>query len=147
MKSFKIAKKEMLYGGMKYFSSINRHSRVIVVGAGTGGMAVSSQLRNQGIIQAEDITIFDPAPIHYYQPGFTKIGGGIINDVRKIMYNMEKITEGFNFQNTGISKIDPDKNRVETEKGELWTYDQLVIAAGLDVKMDSIPGNISKINN
>lgn len=138
MKAFKIAERNLR--NKKYFSTVTKHSQVIVIGAGTGGLAVSSQLKRQCIVAGENITIFDPAKIHYYQPGFTKIGGGIINNMHKIEYDTSSLTEGFNFQNVGIKSIDPDNNSVETEGNEKWTYDHLIIAAGLEVKLDSIPG-------
>jgi NADH dehydrogenase FAD-containing subunit len=126
----------------KYFCS--KHSKLIVIGAGTGGLSVAGQLKNQGIIKASDITIFDPAKVHYYQPGFTKIAGGVIeNDYvinHWVKYNMRELTSAYNFKNEGVKSIDPEKNSIQTESGETWTYDNLVIASGLRLKKDSIPG-------
>ena len=52
----------------------NFHSKYLIIGAGAGGMSVSGQLLNEGLVNdPKDITIIDPAHTHYYQPGFTKI--------------------------------------------------------------------------
>ena len=59
-----------------------------------------------------------------------------------IEYNVNDFTNSFNFQNKGINQIDPENNIVKTADNEIWTYDQLVIAAGLELKLDSIPGKL-----
>ncbi len=48
---------------------------VVVVGGGAGGISVAASLhaRKPDI----SIAIIDPADIHYYQPGWTMVGGGI----------------------------------------------------------------------
>ena len=60
----------------KQFSS--NHSKFIIVGGGTAGISSARQLISEKIANKDDITIFDPAQFHYYQPGFTKIAGGVI---------------------------------------------------------------------
>ena len=124
----------------KYFS----HSKIVVIGAGTGGISVSHQLVNKGTVKPNEITIFDTSNVHHYQPGWTKIGGGVftskyvIDNLMKL--DMKDITNGFNFQNKTINKILPDSNSVETSEGEKFTYDHLIIAAGLKINLNSIPG-------
>jgi NADH dehydrogenase FAD-containing subunit len=129
----------------KHFSTnLTRHSKLIVIGAGTGGLSVVNQLNNQKIINASDITIFDPAKNHFYQPGFTKIAGGVIESDYLInhwvKYDMKELTSNFNFKNDAVKAIDPEKNSIQTENGDTWTYDHLVIASGLKLNKDSIPG-------
>ncbi len=48
---------------------------VVIVGSGAGGIAVAASLkaRKPGL----EIAVIDPAEIHYYQPGWTMVGGGI----------------------------------------------------------------------
>ncbi len=48
---------------------------VVIVGAGAAGISVASSLlcREPHL----DIVIIDPADTHYYQPGWTMVGGGI----------------------------------------------------------------------
>ena len=123
---------------VKNFSG--KHSNVIIIGAGTGGLAVGNQLANQNIVDGKNITIFDKSSQHFYQPGYTKLGGGIIDNIDEIKFDVKDFVKRFNFQNNGISQINPESNSITTEENESWTYDQLIIAAGLEVKLDSIPG-------
>ena len=116
------------------------NSKVVVIGAGTAGLAVSSQLVEQNVVNSNEIAVFDPTAIHYYQPGYTKLGGGILNDLKEIEYNVKDLTKNYNFQNVGVKSINPETNSITTENNDVWNYEQLVIAAGLNVKLDSIPG-------
>lgn len=50
---------------------------VVVVGGGTAGLSVSHQLRRA--IKNLDVAIVEPSSKHYYQPGWTMVGGGIFN--------------------------------------------------------------------
>lgn len=121
------------------------NTKIAIIGAGTGGLAVSSQLVSQSVVNSKEIALFDPASIHYYQPGYTKLGGGIINDIKEIEYNIKDVTKDYNFQNVGVKSINPEQSNIVTENGDVWNYEQLVIASGLQVKLDSIPGK--KIKN
>jgi len=124
----------------KYFS---QHSKVIIIGAGTGGISTANQLIQGKNFKNTDITIFDPQSVHYYQPGFTKIAG--LPGMNKILsnmisYDMKEITKNFNFKNLAVKEFDPENNAIIDEQGEKWTYDNLIVAAGLKVDLDSIPG-------
>ncbi|NNF70798.1 MAG: TIGR01244 family phosphatase, partial [Rhodobacteraceae bacterium] len=48
---------------------------VVIVGAGAAGISVAASLkqRKPGL----EVALIDPADIHYYQPGWTMVGGGI----------------------------------------------------------------------
>jgi len=124
--------------------NFSQHSKVIIIGAGTGGISTAKQMIQGKNFKKTDITIFDPQSIHYYQPGFTKIAGlhGMDKLLTKhIIYDIKEITNDFNFKNWAISDIDPENNSVVDQNGEKWTYDYLIVAAGLKVDLDSIPGN------
>jgi len=119
-----------------------KHSDVIIIGGGTGGIAMAKQLPNIGI-KKEQITIFDPSEIHHYQPSWTIIGGlakqkGFLS---KSSFQIKKLLgKDYNFQNTGIKELNPENNSLIDEKGEKWTYHQLIVSCGIKVKYDSIPG-------
>jgi len=50
-------------------------AKVVIIGGGAAGISVaSSLLERDASIQ---ITIIDPADVHYYQPGWTMVGAGV----------------------------------------------------------------------
>ncbi len=56
-----------------------RHD-VVIVGAGAAGISVAASLKSRK--PDLDIAIIDPADMHYYQPGWTMVGGGIFEAPR-----------------------------------------------------------------
>ena len=50
---------------------------IVIIGGGAAGIAVASSL--QARKPDLDIAIIEPADIHYYQPGWTMVGGGIFD--------------------------------------------------------------------
>jgi len=133
----------------KQFSS--NHSKFIIVGGGTAGISSARQLISEKIANKDDITIFDPAQFHYYQPGFTKIAGGVIksNWVKNnfVKFDMKDVTNFVNFNNHGIKQFLPEEDAVITTSGDKFTYNRLIIAAGLQVNFDGIPGLNDLLND
>jgi len=56
--------------------SFSKHSRYCIVGGGSGGLNITTHLLRSGIHSSE-ITVIDPSPKHYYQPGWTMVGAGM----------------------------------------------------------------------
>lgn len=56
------------------------HYQIIVIGAGTAGMMVASQLLRKN--KTLDIAIIDPSEQHYYQPAWTLVGAGTYSYAR-----------------------------------------------------------------
>ena len=51
------------------------HYQILIVGGGTGGIAVAARLRNAS--ESLDIGLIEPSKKHYYQPLWTLVGGGV----------------------------------------------------------------------
>ena len=50
------------------------HHTVLIVGGGAAGVSVANNMLRQN--SAIDIALIEPSETHYYQPGFTIVGGG-----------------------------------------------------------------------
>ena len=50
---------------------------VVIVGAGSGGIATAASLHKRN--KTLQIALIDPAESHYYQPGWTMVGGGVFD--------------------------------------------------------------------
>ena len=53
---------------------MNRVQRIVVVSGGAGGISMAASLSK--CKATLDVTIIEPSDKHYYQAGFTLVGGG-----------------------------------------------------------------------
>lgn len=115
------------------------HAPVCIIGAGTAGINVGAQLLKNGVL-AQHIRIFDPSKYHHYQPGWTAVGGGIGKPESYITLNEKMIPGNIPWTDLEVSRIDPENNAIELEDGRRYTYDQLIIATGIQPNWDAIKG-------
>ena len=112
--------------------------RVIVLGAGFGGLELSSIL-SETIGGDLDLTLIDKSDTFYF--GFSKLDvmfGRKSPDSVKIPYR-KIIKPGVRFLQETITAIDPVGKKVVTDKGNYEGY-VLVIALGADYDMNATPG-------
>jgi len=111
---------------------------VVVVGAGSGGIAVaSSLLKREGDLR---IALIDPAEEHFYQPGWTMVGGGVF-DAKSTRRTMEElIPRDVSWIKQAVVAFDPEANEVELDDGSRVCYQQLVVAPGLKLNWAGIEG-------
>lgn len=57
------------------------------------------------------------------------------------------MTKGINWQQTSVSKIDPENNAIIGENGVTYTYDYLVLAPGTELRYDKIEGATEALND
>lgn len=124
----------------KAFSS-SAKGKIAIVGGGAAGISTAAKLLRW--LDSPDITIIDPSDLHFYQPGFTLIGGGVYgaNDVYKKQEDC--IPEGAKWVKDSVVEIDPSKNKITTLKSGVIDYDFLVLAPGLQINWNGVEG-ISK---
>lgn len=115
-----------------------KHHGIIIVGGGTAGITVAARLKRQD--SELDVAIFDPAEMHYYQPMWTLIGGGVFNKERSGRTMESVIPQGVTWIKNSIAEFQPDENTIIDKDGALFTYDHLVVAPGIKVDFTAIPG-------
>ncbi|KAL3417441.1 Sulfide:quinone oxidoreductase/flavo-binding protein [Phlyctema vagabunda] len=117
-----------------------RNHKVVVVGGGSAGLAISHQLLRQGKFSQDDIAVVDPATWHHYQPGWTLVGGGLKTkeSLRKPLSSL--IDPKLRFYNTGVENFSPDDSFITLKNGDKINYDQLVVAPGITVDTGSVEG-------
>jgi len=112
--------------------------RVIVLGAGFGGLELSSAL-SEAVGDQLDLTLIDQHDTFYF--GFSKLDvmfGHKTADAVKIPYS--SITKpGVRFSTETITSIDPLTRTVTTDQG-VHTADVLVVALGANYDIDATPG-------
>ncbi len=114
------------------------HHQVLIVGGGSAGLTVGAMLRNRE--DAPEVTIIDPSEKHYYQPIWTLVGAGIFSKEESERNEGDFIPPGAEWIKDAVDTFDPDNNSVTLKSGETHTYDVLVVAAGIQIDWDKIPG-------
>ena len=120
--------------------------KIVVVGAGTAGLAVSHQLLRKGSFKQDDIAIVDPAQFHNYQPGWTLVGGGLKTreELRKPTASL--IDSKLRYYADAVAQVRAKDNAVVTNSGEELNYEHLVVASGYEITLDTIPGLRDALN-
>ncbi|MGU3466709.1 TIGR01244 family sulfur transferase [Methylobacterium sp. C33D] len=111
---------------------------VVIVGGGAGGIAVAASLKARK--PDLDVALIDPADIHYYQPGWTMVGGGIFapSDTARTMASL--IPDGVRWIKSAVTAFEPESKSVLLGDSRVVRYDRLVVAPGLKLDWAGIEG-------
>ncbi|KAK5273962.1 hypothetical protein LTR99_000783 [Exophiala xenobiotica] len=117
-----------------------RNHKVVVVGGGSAGLAISHQLLRSGKFAARDVAVVDPATSHDYQPGWTLVGGGLKTKEELRQPLKELIDPKLQFYNESVKAFSPKDNFITLGNGDKVSYEQLVVAPGIKIDYSSIKG-------
>ena len=114
--------------------------RVVVLGAGFGGLELSTLL-SEALGEGLDLTLLDRNDAFFF--GFSKLDvmfGRKAPDAVRLPYrNIAK--PGVRFRQEAITAIDPEARRITTDQGS-YDADVLVVALGADYDLSATPGLI-----
>ena len=111
---------------------------VVIIGAGSAGIATAASLRRRN--KTLRIVLIDPSEVHYYQPGWTLVGGGVFNAESTRRKTQDVIPADCDWIAKAVHKFFPDENKVELSCGAQVFYKQLVVAPGLKLDWSAIEG-------
>ena len=114
------------------------HYQVLIIGGGSAGITAAAWLSNEA--NAPEMAIIEPSTKHYYQPIWTLVGGGVFDKEISERDEAGLIPEGVTWIQDGVASFDPDNNSVTTLDGKTIGYDFLIVAAGIQIDWDKIPG-------
>jgi sulfide:quinone oxidoreductase len=117
---------------------MSRHHTLLIVGGGAAGVSVANNMLRQNA--AIDIGLIEPAEKHYYQPGFTIIGGGEYTLKEATRNEADLINPKVNWIKDYAESLQPEQNTVTLRSGDKVTYDYLVVCPGLQLDWDKIKG-------
>ena len=115
--------------------------KLLILGAGTAGTMMANKLRRRLDPAEWEITIVDPDPIHYYQPGFLFVPFGVYESHELKRQKSEFMPAGVNLRYETVEVVEPDKKRVKLEgRTEYLSYDVLIVATGTQIQPGETEG-------
>ncbi|MFI6402271.1 FAD/NAD(P)-binding oxidoreductase [Streptomyces sp. NPDC050548] len=107
-----------------------------VVGGGAG-ISVAARLRRVGVT---GIALIEPSDTHWYQPLWTLVGGG--QALRRATRRPEAsiVPDGVHWIRQAARAVDPDLRTITLADGRRLGYDLLVMAPGLQLGWNGVPG-------
>ena len=111
---------------------------VVVVGGGSAGIAAASSLLKRR--PQLDIVVIEPRYKHFYQPGFTMVGGGVFSPTQPQTFTKKVMPDGVRWIEAAVASFEPERNQVILEDGSRLQYRQMVVAPGLKLDWDAVEG-------
>ena len=119
-------------------ASPERKFDVVVVGGGAAGISAAASLLNRR--PSANIAIVEPREDHFYQPGWTLVGGGVFDRKATRRPMADLMPEEATWIRAAASGFDPERRAVILEDGSRLTYDVLIAAPGIKLDIDQIEG-------
>ncbi|MEV0615274.1 NAD(P)/FAD-dependent oxidoreductase [Nonomuraea sp. NPDC050404] len=116
-----------------------QRARVIVVGAGFAGLAATRELARSGAL----VTLVDRNPYATFQPLLYQVAtaGMGTSDVSYPIRTFAAKWPNVRARRAAITKVVPDKRRVEFDDGGSLAYDYLVLATGVTTNWLHVAGS------
>jgi len=116
---------------------------IVIVGGGAAGIAVASSLKSRDA--GLDVAIIDPADIHYYQPGWTMVGGGIFDAQSTAKTMGSLVPSGVRWIKAGVAAFEPKDNAVILDGCRVVKYKRLVVCPGLKLDWHAVDGLVDTL--
>lgn len=123
---------------------MSKHHTLLIIGGGAAGVSVANTLRRQN--KTIEIAIVEPSEKHYYQPGFTIIGGGAYTMKQTLKNEADLIHPSVTWIKDYAETFQPESNSVTLRSGEVVSYDYLVLCPGLQLDWQKIDGLKEALN-
>ncbi|HAQ08877.1 MAG TPA: NAD(P)/FAD-dependent oxidoreductase [Bacillus bacterium] len=115
--------------------------KVVILGAGYGGLITSRQLEKTLRNGEADVTLINKHDYHYIATQLHKTGAGTATDERITLHIPDLLqTNKVQFKKGTVATVDFNGQQVVLESGEQVEYDYLLICLGFEVDTFGIPG-------
>lgn len=107
--------------------SDRKFPKVVIIGAGFGGIEVAKKLKNKEV----EVLLLDRNNFHTFQPLMYQVATGTLSadSISFPIRKMFKSQENFSFRIAEVNHIDSSNKTVQTNIGD-FEYDYLVVATG-----------------
>lgn len=114
--------------------------RIIVIGAGSGGVMAANRMRRALGPDEAGITVLERSDHHIYQPGFVPLLFDLEKPENLVRPTRDLFLNGIDLISDEATLISPKDNKVTTAQGGDLFYDYLVIATGAQLYLDEPAG-------
>jgi sulfide:quinone oxidoreductase len=111
---------------------------VVIVGGGSAGLATAASLLERN--RALEIIVIEPRDEHYYQPGWTMVGGGVSDCADTRRPEASVMPTGVRWVKGAVALFQPEQDQVTLEDGSIIGYRALVVAPGVVLDWGAIDG-------
>lgn len=113
---------------------------LVIIGAGSAGTMMVNHLHQKLPIDWR-VTVVDPHPVHYYQPGFLFLPFGIYEEKELYKNKKDYIPKNADYLQKGVEQIFPDKNEIKlADDKTVLKYDVLIVATGSRIAPEEVDG-------
>ncbi len=123
-------------------SEEKKHNRVVIVGAGFGGMALARKLSDK---KEFEVLLIDKNNYHQFQPLFYQVATAGL-EPSAIAFPLRKVFQGkknVSIRVTEVKGVNTKENKILTGLGEI-SYDHLVLAMGADTNFFGMKNIVEK---
>ena len=111
---------------------------LVIIGGGTAGVDMAARMRRH--IDPARIAVIEPSDKHYYQPLWTLVGGGVATKEQSMRREADVLPNDVAWIRERAAELRPQENVVVTASGRRISYKQLIVAPGLKIDWDAVPG-------
>ncbi len=116
---------------------------IAIVGAGAGGIAVAASLKARK--PDLEIAIIDPADVHYYQPGWTMVGGGVFEPQQTARTMGSLIPGNVHWIKSAVAAFEPENNAIILDGCRVVKYGRLIVSPGLKLDWNKVEGLVDTL--
>ncbi|XP_017797696.1 PREDICTED: sulfide:quinone oxidoreductase, mitochondrial [Habropoda laboriosa] len=128
------------------YRNAHHSCKVLVVGGGTGGCSMAAKFANK-FKNPNQVTIIEPNALHYYQPMFTLIGGGIRSLEASKRPMKDTLPSNAKWFEDNVISFEPTQNQVTMSNGDTVEYEIMIVAVGLQLYWEKIPGLVKSLKD
>jgi sulfide:quinone oxidoreductase len=125
-------------GGRTQLNVVDAQHEVVIIGGGAAGISVAASLlaRRPGL----DVAIVDPADVHYYQPGWTMVGGGVFDPGTTARTMASLLPKDVHWIKAAVAAFEPENDSIILDGCRVVRYNQLVVCPGLKLDWQAVDG-------
>jgi NADPH-dependent 2,4-dienoyl-CoA reductase/sulfur reductase-like enzyme len=141
-----VGRRDIIRGGLALAASLAMPSiaraqgsaRIVVIGGGFGGAACARALKRlDGKLQ---VTLIEPSKVFTACPFSNEVIAGL-RDINAQQFGYDKVAAArIDVVAQAATQVDPQARRVTLANGSTLAYDRLMLAPGIEVRLDALPG-------